>query len=274
MPPPADREAILDGAIDHALRELVEQARSGMSEHPEVEELVAYQEGRLADPEAERVRRHLVACPECAREVLQLEDFALDEPEGSDLLPSAEQTAEDWAAFQRRVAADQEGGAIAPGVPDGEVTGAPASAPADSRGGWLLAASVLFALVGVGFWLSGLQDGELRPFEVNLGDGGLRREASAVREVELPPGTDPLLRLMLGDQVPYADYRVEILDAEGEVVWSQSALRRQVSGHFAVLVPRRNLPAGEYRSRLLGLRDGKEAELATYPFRIVEAADE
>ena len=68
MSDPADFEAAFTSAVERAARELAGEAEGTVSDHPAVDQLVDFQEGRLAGEDAERVRRHLAACAECARE--------------------------------------------------------------------------------------------------------------------------------------------------------------------------------------------------------------
>lgn len=271
-----------ESTIDHAVRDLAEEATRAVTDHPEPEELVDYQEGRLAEEEAKQVRQHLVACSKCAQEVLDLETFDFDNPEDAELRPSAAETTEAWVTFQRQSTEEVRGARVldmARGMP------APPTASTVQRGLKLwapLAASILIALTGLGFWIAGIAErghsatpiqfeASANPYVFDLlPDGeGHRRNASTSREVVVPAGMDLLIpRLNLGDQTPYATYRAEILDAAGTPIWSQSELRRQPAGQFIVLVKRASLPVGEYRFRLVGLTDGEETVLATYSFRL------
>ncbi len=273
-----DREAAFDSAVDHVARELAEKAQAAVTSHPEPEELIAYQERRLEADAAERLRQHLVDCPSCAREMLELEDFDLDAPTAPDLLPSPEATARDWEAFERQVAREHASTAV-PGAPEP----APRVVSRRRRELWQLAASLLIGLSGLAFWIAGLArtapsgaNAPSHPFVFDLVPDGedIRRDAAMSRDVAVPVGMDSLIaRLYLGDQTPHDAYRAEILDAGGTPVWSQPELKRQPAGQFAVLVERGELDAGSYRLRLVGTTGSQETVLATYGFDLQYLAD-
>ena len=286
MSHPADASNALDRLIEHAAQDLGEEARRTVNDHPEPEELVAYQEGRLGEHIAARVRRHLVDCTDCAQEVLQLAAFDREPP--PDLLPSAAETAADWAALQRLVEGEKRG----PGTDD--VTrpaaggAAPVRAPRRASVPWLLAASILFAVTGLSFWLAGLGQRAARPVPGPAASAGnpilvallpdgedRRRGATGAREIEMPAAFDVLiLRLNLGDQTPFPAYRAELFDAAGVKVWSRPQLQRQPAGHFLVVIDRAFLEAGRNRLQLVGVRDGEERPLATYTFELREPPGE
>ena len=293
-----DNEAAFATAVERAARELAGETEAPVSDHPGVDEVVDFQEGRLDDDDAQRLRRHLEACPECAREVRELERFDAGEP-GAELRPSPEQTAADWARFQEQIARVPGGGGAGGTVPQGgsayppsrRLGRDPATATAEPADGavrrrprdWLpMAASVLLGLIGVGFWVAsqqhappGPQPAPRNPFVFDLvPDGEDRvRDAAALAEVEVPAGMDTLVpRLNLGDQTPYGGYRAEIVNDAGATVWSQGALRRQPAGEFVVLVDRDDLPAGTYRLSVIGLEADRETVLATYTFELSDAA--
>ncbi len=284
MSHPADFEATLEAAIGRAARQLTDEESKAVSDHPGAEELVAYQEGRLEGEALERVRRHLVACADCSRELLELSAFDQDEP--SELRPTAAETAADWDEFQQRLAEDKAGGRVLemPGRPGAASVPAPGAAtparPGAGWQGWLLAASVLLALGGAWLWIDSFsrqaptpadQLASLRPYDFDLVPDGeaLVRDATSAPEIEVPAGMNALLpRLNLGDQTPHDAYRAEILDAVGTAVWRQADLPRQPAGHFTLLVPRAELPAGAYRVSLIGITDGDETALATFSFRL------
>ncbi len=283
---PEDRHDALDPLIDHAARQLAREAEAAVNDHPDVEDLVAYQEGQLADDDAERLRRHLVACSQCARELLELEDFSLDEPADPAFEPSSAETAEDWAAFRHQVAAVSSESPEISRAPAGEETPAPMPMPLPApRPGptwWALAAAAVIA-VGLGYWIAGLaRDGGATSaplvarhlFELDLLPEGVALSRDAEPAATVPVGTDVLLlRLHLGDQTPHDAYRAEILDATGATVWKRTDLRRQPAGQFLAMVPRAKLPAGRYRLELIAITGGDDTRLATYSFVLRDAPD-
>ena len=264
---PEDRQDVFDHAIDRTALQLAGEAEAAVNDHPGVEELVAYQERRLTSEDAESVRQHLVACSQCAREVLELEEFHLDEPGDAALLPSPEETTEDWVDFRRRVTLEPP-----------EV-----GFRADRVSWWVLAASVAVA-AGIGYWAAVLNQGDgaapsplLIPAYPLFHDLVPDREAlsrDAAPGILLERSVDQLLlRLNLGDQTPHDTYRAEIFDAVGASVWNQPQLRRQPAGQFIVPVPRGKLSSDRYRVELIGTRGGEDIVLATYTLVLSNVPD-
>ena len=56
-----------------------DDAGSGPTEHPELEEIAALVDGRLPAPRAERLRSHLASCAECREVFLETVDFVREE---------------------------------------------------------------------------------------------------------------------------------------------------------------------------------------------------
>ena len=284
MSDPADFEAAFKSAVDRAAREFAGEAEGTVSDHPGLDELVDFQEGRLTGDDAEYVRRHLEACPECAREVRELEAFDVDEPPASNLRPSPEETAADWKRFQDRVARETTGGKVlempSPRAAAEHLT--PTGEPPRSWSlRWLtMAASLMIGVIGVGLWIASQRveppPAPRNPYAFDLVPDGedLVRDAAMLARVEVPAGMDTLVpRLNLGDQTPYDAYRAEIANQAGVVVWSQSDLVRQPTGQFVVLLDAVDLTAGTYRLSLFGALNGGETKLATYTFELSRAPE-
>ncbi len=298
MSNPAEHSDGFDRAIELAAREL---ARAAVSTHPQPEELVAYQEGRLAEDDAARVRRHLLVCSECAEELDQLAHF--DQEPDDELLPTPAETAADWAAFQEILAveeaepaADTETGLqLPPPAPQGAMQPIAETPPVrfptprrSPRESWLLAASVILAVSGLGFWIAGLggRAAAPTPEPATLGENpwlvalvpdgeDLRRDAGDGGGITLPADVDLLiLRLHLGDQTPYPTYRADLFDAAGVKSSIRPRLRRQPAGYFLALIDRTPLAAGRYRLELVAVSDGEERTLATYSFELRDPPSE
>ncbi len=283
----AEFEAAFTSAVERAARELSGEREAAVNDHPEVEELVDFQEGRLTDDDAERVRQHLEACAECQEELQELASF--DDPPDAELLPSSEQTAADWERFQEQIAreassGDQAGqGEAEPLSREPTATPTPTVARPRPAARWLpMAASLIIGLIG-GLWIASRDTPPVEtssspqdPYAIDLVPDGedLVRDAATLRDVAVPEGMDGLVaRLNLGDQTPYDAYRAEIADATGTIAWSRDGLRRQPAGEFLLLVDRTALPAGKYRLSVLGLEDSEETVLATYTFELSYAAE-
>lgn len=87
--------------------------------------------------------------------------------------------------------------------------------------------------------------------------------------LEIPASAD-LFTLVLEpeDSRPYPAYSVEILDAQGKVLWSLGGLTRSEYGNFTVTLARQSLPAEEIRLRLYGGREGQRTGIGEYTFLI------
>jgi hypothetical protein len=265
-------EEIIDQAVrDHAR----DHSRHGnpMSEHPTVDTLVRWQEGLLSADEAAAVRGHVGACSECAEDLEGLEAWDSDEENlDESLLPSAEEVAEERRRFDQRLAAEGRTGMAS-------TEKAPVIPLRRPRPAWpyrfLLAAAALLATLLAGVWLGTRLDRppdsrpatSKTPFFASLRAQGDAPRRSSGEEIEWPPKFDSLdLRLLLGDVTPHESYRVEVLDAAGEVRYRHDDLPQQPNGTFVVSLPREALSAGSYTVRLLARDGDEEQELATFPF--------
>lgn len=281
MSDPINHDDLLDRALEAAARAVSGPDGEAMTEHPDSEMLVAYQEQRLTDEAAKQVRWHLAVCEECARDVLALADVELDQAD-PEVLPSVSETTDEWETFKNRLARE----APVPGVGHGD---GPRRDPPSRESGsesssvpWrvphflALAASVVIAL-GLGYWIFREPADTSNPFLADLlPDGAMPiRDASRDQDVTVPDGMSSLiLRLNLGDQTPYDSYRVEIHDTAGKVRWEHEGLQRQPAGQFIVWVQRADIPAGSYELRLFGVEgDGTKNILATYSFRLYYATE-
>ena len=283
MPDPADIATQFEAAVHRAARELAEEAARAVSEHPSVDDLIAYQESRLSEDRTETVRQHLTACPQCRDEFLQLAVFDAGD-EAADLKPTPQETAADYAAFQARLG-DGLGKTEVPVKPEGGSQPAPVVASncyagPGVRGWWTLAASLALALSGLWFWLAGFQKvgrngagaGETpKLFFADLvpEDEGQVRAGAGATAIEVPATMDTLvLRLNLGDQTPYENYRAEIPCGRGTAIWQQHELSRQPAGELVVWIRRADLPADRHCLRLVGETAGEQTSLATYAFEL------
>lgn len=263
-------------ALDAALRDWAAGQERAVSEHPDPEELVDYQEARLEPAAAERLRRHLLACPACREELLLLEGFDREVPEDSPLRPSEQATERGWQRFQ---AARAAGGAVPAGAATAEEGGRPPRPARSSRPRWLVAASVLLALaagallgpLALDRWGREEVVAGGSPFVFDLDPAGstVLRDAAPLAEILVPPDLDPLVpRLNLGDLTAYESYRVEVFGSEDRLVLQREELARDRTGSVSFLVPRAEWPAGDYGVVLIASEAGRSRELATYRLRL------
>ncbi len=270
----ADPDHDQDRAIDAAARAWAAAQEKAVTAHPEADELVDYQEGRLDPGRAERLRRHLVVCPACREELLLLDGFDRELPEGSPLYPPDEATERGWRRFQAARAAMRAAPGAAPREPAADV---PEPRFRASGRRWRLAASILLALAA-GALLAALLLGRQRPdqvagspFVLDLDPAGeaVLRDASAPPEVVVPAGMDPLVpRLNLGDLTAHEGYLVEVYDPGGRLLLRRRGLVREPAGSVTFMAYRAEWPAGECRVLLIGLDGGRRQELAAYAFRL------
>lgn len=274
---PDSDSSTVDRHIDLAARVYARELESELKAHPEAEELVAFHEGLVESARAETIRRHVVACQQCAEELGHLNAFDLDEGAGEEDSAAVEAAARSWERFREHP--DDR-----PRRPLLWSGGRRVFSAGTRSSGWTLAASVVFALIGaVSLYLADRAayphdatslDGE-SPFVFDLlpSEESGRRDLTTSESVEVPPEMNLLVpRLLLGDQTPYARYSALLTGPSGEIVWRQTGLRRQPSGAFVLIIPRAQVPPGEYVLRLLADEDaGAAVELASYPFRLSEA---
>lgn len=264
--------------LDHAALAYVKALEETVTRHPELETLVAFQEGRLSDREVADIRRHLVVCSHCSDEILRLDAFDQAETslEGSNSESADRGTAEaaaGWERFQQELGEKEA-------ADDGSSRDLRSGSSTESpRPVWMLAASVLLAVAGsFAFFLAYQQHGETSstigddPYLVNLfPDGEESTRTSDVPKIAIPKGMDSLLlRLLLGDQTQYRSYAASLGPLAGETHWQKVGLQRQPSGEFLFTIPRSELPAGDYVVRLTGEREGAAQEIAAYTFHILD----
>ncbi len=246
--------------------------------HPSPEDLLSYQAGDLDRQAAERVLRHLAACSQCTRTVLDLESFPEVEPVDADRAVSSSDVAERWSRFEERLQREPERGRhrVAEEKPLGFF--ARLTRPWHSLAFTRAVATALLMATVVLSWtllerLPQPVDGsprinlaltELAPSE----DSGQRGQAPAVR---LPAGTSGvLLTLALLDPRTFPAYAIDMVsEATGDIVWHRDDLQRNPEGIFTVQLPREFLPAGSYRIDLRGVDEESEQPLASYRVELV-----
>lgn len=299
-----DSSAELDALIDQAARSLLEGDRLAMMKHPNVDELVALQEGRLLENRAKEIRKHFSACTECADDFLDLRQFDQPTLKEARLKEGSEQS---WELFQQRLEEQARGMISAParheaqqmvspeGHWDPSKTEALSSAaqrkpifakpngaePFRSRWldpRWILAASLLFAVSGGLGWTSFLVRSSQEsgtslqapyPFTLRPDGSSTHRSSVGSQTVAVPKSADVLVpTLLLGDSSHYSSYRTEIRDINKSLVFSGGDLPRHEDGRFVLLIPRSKLPAAPYFLHLFGRNGEGEHLLSVYSFVI------
>ena len=145
------------------------------------------------------------------------------------------------------------------------------------RGG--LGGAALIALLAVAFglavWVTQLRREIAQPrVNVHLADlvppEAAREGGEGATQTVSVPAEASRLVLLLNLAAPrvFPEYEVEIVDAGGRTVWRRRGLRRSPDGTFAVEMPRRFLPPGDYRLRLGGLGPGGPEPVVEYRFAL------
>lgn len=227
--------------------------------HPDPDVLAAYHAGELPADEEARVQDHLVACRECAELLLDLD--ALHDPGfGADEEVSVDAV---WQGVREEIRK-----APAPVVPFRR--------PSPPRGLQALAAVLAAAVAGLSLWvvslrgqLDGLSRPELNAPVLDLASGTARSEGSPPPVATVPSGAR-LFTVILspaGQRIS-PEYRVEIVDAAGQVVWGDRGLTPNAYGSFSLTLPRRTLGAGDFRVRLFGRSGNGEERIEEYALRV------
>ncbi|HSE19950.1 MAG TPA: zf-HC2 domain-containing protein [Pyrinomonadaceae bacterium] len=105
--------------------------------------------------------------------------------------------------------------------------------------------------------------------DLNPRDAGRGDQSPKVATVQLPADTDLFtLILNLGGEDTSRSYSLEVTDRNNRTVWITRDLRKSPYNNFTVAMRRRSFPAGEYRLRIYGLRDGRRQLIEEYAIRL------
>ncbi len=236
--------------------------------HPSADTWIEYHAGRMSDPDAEGLRRHLAGCRRCVDLVLDVDAFAEPSP------PQTGDTADfEKAAVWRTVkhAVETSKGARPDHIP-----------PASPVWRWptiaAVAASLLFAVTGLSQRGARIelesQVAELSRLQPNmqildLRPGARERSSGGVdATVELSAAAGAILILTPQDAVEFPAYEIRVLDAAGAEVKRVSGLEISEFGNFNLAVPPGAVATGSYELELVGLDDGLEEPIETYPIRL------
>jgi Putative zinc-finger len=99
--------------------------------------------------------------------------------------------------------------------------------------------------------------------------GGFLRGDGAVSSVRIPPQGDRLtVSLSLADHPVFEEYRLELVDRDGKVLWSGHRPGKALLGDAGTSVSMKGLSPGLYRLRIEGLSPDRSELLAEYLFEI------
>ena len=99
--------------------------------------------------------------------------------------------------------------------------------------------------------------------------GSLLRGDGAVNPVRIPPkGGRLTVALSLADHPLFEEYRLELMDRDGEVLWSGRRPGKALLGDAGTSVSMKGISPGHYRLRIEGLSPGGSEFLAEYLLEI------
>jgi len=106
---------------------------------------------------------------------------------------------------------------------------------------------------------------------IDLDPQGSTRAQSpgALTTIDVPSGAKLFtLILNITGEPSHPRYTLEISNQRGARVWHGSGLQKSPYNNFTVALPRQSFPAGQYRIKLYGERDGKKELLEEYAVRV------
>jgi hypothetical protein len=105
--------------------------------------------------------------------------------------------------------------------------------------------------------------------DLNPQDAGRGNENPNVARVQLSPDTDLFtLILNLSGEDSSRSYSLEVTDRNNRTIEITRHLRKSPYNNFTVAMRRRSFPAGEYRLKIYGLRDGRRQLIEAYAIRV------
>jgi hypothetical protein len=249
------------GALVSALSEVAAQHAG---EHPEQHQLLDYLQGRMSEEAQEKLQDHLVSCRECTGQLLELELISCPQPPADQGVADFELAAA-WRGLADNISSAQQSGYRSRRLHF--VSG--------------LAAALLVATIGLGFWVAqldhsldrlqqaaaALNEPQLNPSILYLG-GSTRSDASA-GTIVLEPGSSSLMLILTPTELhPVDEYEIVLSRADGRQLFQGRGLRRSDHGTIRLSLPTGMLPAGEYRISLFGLVADQRLELGEQAFHV------
>jgi hypothetical protein len=277
------------------VRAVYRPPNEGADSHPDTEELITYVNETLPSTERDAIERHLSECHPCAETLSDVRDF-VDAPREGELDVSEIERARAWRSLARRLPSDRAKATSA--VPRSTLALAASVVLAVGLG----IATVQFQRENRDLQ-SLLKTRETRLEELEtanrrLQESGSRLESelselrrpqpnallvdlfsrewvqrsgvdSGVAEITLPPGTRNYVLILSGEGRSRAgEHVLEILDAEGTIVWRGEGLLPDPQGNFVVTLEGSFLGENEYRFVLYRKRGEDLTRVAEYAVRV------
>jgi len=214
-------------------------------EHPDPDRLYAYQAGELTLEEDLEIQEHLAVCGHCTELLLDVQSFTAPPAPGEAGLSEFERAA-GWHQLRARLDRD--------GFFSGRLHKHRFTA---------VAAVFLVAVLGLSIYSLTRKEEPLNAATLDPLDSH-RGGPSEIEEVKLPVW----LVLQSQAETSYPEYRAEIRDLEGRTIRKIPRLHQNVAFEVKLKLYRGDLPPGEYRLDLLGLRSGRPEKVGVYGFRI------
>lgn len=241
--------------VAELIQATLEDARRDPGPHPAFETLSAFLADGLETSEAEQVREHLEDCSSCAEQVSDLVDFLAPSLEAERAAAGQESI---WPELRERLASDDPTGmtlhSARPGVPPSP----PRPTPGFNFLRWLadfttslfpeptarrLAVGLAIAtlVAGISLITALRRIHELRAPRLNVVISTLESPAftrDADRSAEPPVITAGSALILIPYRDPEdLDYRLEMVDEDGKVLFTAQGLIKNENGNFHILLP-------------------------------------
>ncbi|HKV09163.1 MAG TPA: zf-HC2 domain-containing protein [Thermoanaerobaculia bacterium] len=247
------------------LRAHFQKERQSLDRHPSPERIAAYHERRLGPEEAEEIREHLAACPDCTAQLLAFASLS-----GEDEEPGPEMSqAELDAAWERQRAR------LFPSPP--AVLAERRKPPVSSRWAWATAATMGLAaalltvvVIDQRQALEELARPRVNPPLVNLvPSGSMRQGVQDVPEIRLSEEPGWALVILNPDELEFSLYDVEVFGPKGERVLLLKNQPISEAGNFRLAIPQADLATpGDYKILLLGKKNGQRQKTVDFALRV------
>lgn len=255
--------------FEESLRALAARRRSDES-HPAPEELIAYRAGELTAEEDDRIQEHLTQCRDCARLLLDLDEFEQLTPPPEEVGPVDARAEASWQRLRSRLREEEQPEPVLqhrprPRVPLWRSPALP----------WALAAGLSVCVLGLGLQMARLQKrvGELSVPRAGIEMVDLYPESESTVRGEARPSErvrdGSLLILNLpAESLPFEAYEVEVVSASGKEPVLQSPPAQGQDGLLTFPLPPSSLAPGAYTVRLYGRTGDRRQLLDQYSFTI------